>query len=85
MRYRQSVHIDGNSLDDLFRLPCVYGIRKDSKADFVIHLFGDTHNGNVKWGDCDTAEIGDWLCEDYEGRWHCLKDEEYKKTAICEK
>lgn len=78
MRFKQAIHIEGNSLGDLFQIPCVFGIRKDGKGGFVIHLFGDTYNGHVQWGEYNIADIGDWLCEDYEGRWHCLKDEEYK-------
>lgn len=76
------VKIEGKNVNDIFRLPCVFGVRKDSCDDFVVMLFGDTRNMNVQWGSENVAHIGDWLCEDENGTWYVLKDSDYKtRTA----
>lgn len=70
--YGTMVHVEGRSIGDLFRLPCVRAITKNKylkdKGPITVFLF------NLK-----TAYIGDWICEDGEGEWNVLTEEEYNK------
>lgn len=73
MRYKQTIQI-GDNVTDIMRLPCVSGCKKlDDKNGFEWLEY------QIKGSDSETAEKSDWLCEDYDGRWHCLSDEEYQK------
>ena len=66
MKYKQSIKIEFKCLEDLFRLPCVIGLKKFQNADggIVVELLphmmanNDTH-----------AYRGQWLCERYDGKW----------------
>jgi hypothetical protein len=31
------------------------------------------------------VEKGDWICQDHDGKWHGLSDEEYRKEVINER
>ena len=63
-------------------LPCVMQCRKVDLEPMkvVYHLFGDTKARHIQWGDPAIANEGDWICEDYDGRWHLLTDDDYQKT-----
>ena len=63
-RYRTIIHIDGNSIDDVFRLPCVFSCHKEPDGTLCYLLYDWDSNGNYI-----QARTGDLLCEDYEGRW----------------
>ena len=76
MRFKQAIQI-GSHIDDIFKLPCVFSALKASKG-IVYTLFGDTIAEMYNVGDKIIAYQGDWLCEDYEGHWHLLSDDEYK-------
>ena len=79
MRYKQAIQI-GDNVTDIMKLPCVLGAMKKSYNPAVIYyiLFGDIITKRVQWGEAVTAYTGDWLCEDYDGRWHLRNDKEYK-------
>ena len=77
----QCIKIEGKNVNDIFRLPCVLGVRKDGYRGFVVILFGDTRNKYVRWGEDNIARIGDWLCEGDRGVWHVLSDSDYKRLS----
>lgn len=79
MKYKQAIQI-GDNVTDIMKLPCVLGARKKTYNPAVIYyiLFGDVITKRVQWGETVKAYTGDWLCEDYDGRWYLLNDKEYK-------
>lgn len=71
MKFRRAIQI-GDNVTDILKLPCVKGVEKcDDKAGFEWMEY------ILKSG--DHAEKGDWLCEDSNGKWHALSDEEYSE------
>ena len=79
MKIKQAIQI-GDNVTGIMRLPCVLGAMKMTYNPAVIYyiLFGDVITKCVQWGETVKAYNGDWLCEDYDGRWHLLSDKEYK-------
>ena len=80
MRFKQAIQI-GSHIDDIFKLPCVFCARKGSsyaRDGIEYSLVENTISERYKLGDKIIAYQGDWLCEDYDGQWHLLSDEEYK-------
>lgn len=79
MKFKQAIQI-GSNVTDIMKLPCVLGAMKKMYDPPVIYyiLFGDTITKRVQWVETVTAYTGDWLCEDYDGRWYLLNDKEYK-------
>lgn len=70
--YRQKVHIDGKSIEDIMRLPCVRGCEKsrlEGYYNFTFYPLSMAHPLVV-------ASTGDVLCEDYEGQWHVIRNGE---------
>lgn len=86
MRFRQAIHIEGRNVGDILALPCVMGCTKTSAVgeplQVVYTLFGDTIAPRIRWGATATAGQGDWLCEDYHGRWHALSDKDYQEMVV---
>ena len=73
-RFRQAIHI-GRNITDIMALPCVTAcLKKNDKQDFEWMEY--IINGDEE----QRANEGDWLCEDYDGRWHLLTDDDYQKT-----
>lgn len=72
-KFRQAIKI-GRNITSIFNLPCIFSCHKgaDMKPVFLLNDWDD--NGNYI-----EARIGDWLCEDHEGKWSVLSNEEYKK------
>ena len=64
MEYRQTIRIEGRSIDDIFKLPCVYSCHKeaDGRLCYILYDWDDK-------GQYIKAHVGDTLCEDYEGKW----------------
>ena len=81
MRYKQAIQI-GRNINGIFYLPCVYQICKNSETNTIdiwvyLHcLSEEAKKSGRKYS--FIAHIGDWLCEDYEGKWHLLTDKEYR-------
>ncbi|MBQ9532651.1 MAG: hypothetical protein IJR71_01625 [Prevotella sp.] len=70
MRFKQAVRI-GSNVTDIMKLECVKCVTKQpcpETTGYKYHLY----DGNI-------AVKGDWLCEDYAGQWHILKDNEYQQ------
>ena len=70
MRLRQSIHIQGKCIEDIFNLPCIASIHKENNS-YYYYLT----NGYI-------AHLGDWLCEDYNGNWSILSDKQYKSLKL---
>lgn len=73
MEFRQAIRI-GHSIEGIFKLPCIAAIRKDIFGEAFYELYGflmHDNNGAV-------AREGDWVCEDYDGKWHLITNEEYE-------
>lgn len=80
MRYKQAIQI-GSNVTDIIKLQCVISAHKNAVVheSFIYYkLFGDTITSMFALGETVIAYSGDWLCEDYDGRWHLLNDKEYK-------
>ena len=74
MNFKQAIKI-GRGIEDVFRLPCVAAIRKDIFGAAFYDLYGFImHDGRSV-----SAREGDWICEDNEGKWHLLTNEEYEQ------
>lgn len=76
MRFKQCIQIS-RTIEGIFKLPCIAAVRKD--------IFGapffDTYGFIMYDGKSVSARDGDWLCEDYDNRWHLLTNEEYKSLT----
>ena len=71
--YKIRIQVCRNATD-ILNLPCVMGCHKDENDDLVYILYD--------WDECGQyveARKGDWLCEDYDGRWHVLSESELQK------
>lgn len=75
MKFIRSIQISDN-VTDIMRLPCISGCKKlDDKNGFE-WLEYQTRGCNS-----EIAEKGDWLCQDPNGDWHVLSDEEHRKEV----
>lgn len=64
---RQKIHFTGKNINDIFFLPCVCGVMKmDGDEPFLILRDGLSDGSHY-------AGIGDWLVEEYCGKWHVEK------------
>lgn len=70
MRLRQSIHIEGKCIEDIFNLPCITSIHKENNS-YCYYLT----NGHI-------AHLGDWLYEDYNGNWSVLSNEQHKLLVL---
>ena len=71
--FRQTIRI-GRNITSFFNLPCIFSCHKgsDMKPVFLLNDWDDS-------GNYIEARIGDWLCEDHEGKWSVLSNDDYKK------
>ena len=76
MKFKQCIQI-GRTIEGIFRLPCIASIRKDIFGA----AFFDTYGFVMHDGKSVSAREGDWLCVDYNNRWHLLTNEEYKSLT----
>ena len=62
-KVKQAIHV-GRHVTDLMRLPCVYSCHKEADGTLCYLLYDWDEKGQyVK------AHEGQWLCEDYDGKW----------------
>lgn len=73
-KFKQAIHLEGRCINDVFKLPCVYSCHKEAEGGLCYLLYDWDDDGNYI-----EARIGDWLCEDEEGKWHVMSNEEYKE------
>ncbi len=69
--YKQCIQIK-NNVTDIMKLPCVFSCHKmnDHELEYLLYDWD-------KQGQYIAAHQGDWLCEDYQGKWHVLTNEEH--------
>lgn len=65
--YKQAIHI-GTNVTDIMRLPCVIACFKQPRGGCTYLYEIDTAD-NPRY-----AAQGEWLCEDYNGEWHIVKE-----------
>lgn len=78
MRIKQSIHIEGKSIDDILRLPCVKSCEKTAVAGIYKFRFFAVMMAHP--APLQSAWTGDYLIEDENGKWHVLNEDLYKKT-----
>ena len=77
--FKQTIRI-GRGIEGIFRLPCVAAVRKDIFGAAFFDLYGFImHDGKNA-----VARQGDWICEDYKGKWWLLTNEEYEQLKTTE-
>ena len=72
--FKQAIRI-GRNIEGIFNLPCVWTIRKDVFGVAFFELYGFL----MQDGKSRIAREGDWLCEDYKGRWTLFTNEDYEQ------
>ena len=79
-KFKQAIRI-GKDLNSIFKLRCVSSIGKVlSLCVPCFHLYpGLMWDYKEDLTHKHTAHVGDWLCEDEEGHWHILSNEDYQK------
>ena len=70
--YKQCIHLEGKSINEVFALPCIVSIAKCKVSRRKKSIRYCLSNGYV-------AYVGDWLCEDENGNWYVLSDYEYNE------
>lgn len=68
-KYRQVIHVEGKSIEDIFYLPCILSVGK-FEGSVVYYGLSDPDDALTGF----SLRVGDYLCEDQEGRWSVLKD-----------
>ena len=71
--FKLAIQVDDKA-KDIFRLPCIQGLFKGCQGNDVYVLTPGTISRSC------FATMGDWLCEDHEGKWHCLTDRAYRRA-----
>ena len=70
--YKTIIRIEGRSIDDIMRLPCVKSCEKTSIDGIVRYRFYPLCLAHpFEYAD---AETGDVLTEDREGKWHIFRN-----------
>lgn len=81
MNVKRAIQV-GRNLSDIFNLPCVYQIVKSEDTGGIevwIYLRYLRHEEEKRREYSFIAHIGDWLCEDDDGLWRVLSDDEYEQ------
>ena len=81
IRYKQAIQI-GHNITDNMQVPCVMECTKrdNLRGGHRIEYYYTLDPSKMVPREWQYAHLGDWLCEDYDGRWHLLTDEEYQET-----
>lgn len=79
-KYKTIIHIEGRSIEDVFRLPCVSGCEKTSVSGVVRFTFYPLSMAHPS--QFQTAMTDDTLCEDESGKWHILRTVNGKQVEI---
>ena len=78
-KFAQSIQV-GNNVTSIMRLPCVTSCHKQNDMqglEWLEYVINGDENQRV--------EKGDWICQDHDGKWHGISDEEYRKEVINER
>lgn len=76
-RFKTIIHIEGRSVDDIMRLPCVKSVEKTAIID--IYKFRFFASLMAHPAPLQSAYTGNVLAEDHEGKWHVLREDDLKK------
>lgn len=87
VKFKQAVQI-GDNVTDIMKLRCISYVSKNPQPPkgYEITYYYYLYPG-LMWDyreDLSHKHValkGDWLCEDYDGRWHILKDYEYQQIV----
>lgn len=72
--FKQAIRVT-NDATYILRLDCVYSCHKEGKDKHLVYLLYDWND----YGEYTKAHIGDWLCQDNQGKWKVLTNEQYRK------
>ena len=72
--YKQCIQI-GNDVTNIMKLPCIFSCHKMNEYDLEYLMYDWDKNGQYI-----ALHKGDWVCEDYNGKWHKLTNEEYRRN-----
>lgn len=74
-KFRQRIQV-GRNVTGIMRLPCVFSCYKEGGRGGIVYVL-------MEWdsdGNRLEARQGDWLCEDYDGRWTVKKCDRDERT-----
>lgn len=74
-KFVQAIQVGGN-VTGIMRLPCVTACLKLNNKNGLEWL-----EYVINGDDNQRVEQGDWICQDQDGRWHGMSDEEYRKEV----
>lgn len=72
--FKQAIRVTDDATY-ILRLDCVYSCHKEGKDKHLVYLLYDWND----YGEYTKVHIGDWLCQDNQGKWHKLTNEQYGK------
>ena len=67
-KVKQAIHV-GRQATDLMRLPCVYSCHKEADGTLCYLLYDWDEQGCYV-----EVHEGQWLCEDYNGKWTVMDE-----------
>lgn len=78
--FRQAVQV-GNDITGIMKLPCVTECRKRDmyRHRHVIEYYYTLDPFKMALKGWQFAHVGEWLCEDSDGKWHLLTDDAYQE------
>lgn len=81
IKFKQAIRV-GNNIEHIFNLPCVCQINKINNSKEIevwIYLSYKRVEIERRRKYDFIANVGDWLCEDEDGKWLVLTNWEYEK------
>ena len=76
MNFKQTIHIEGRCIEDILRLRCIRSCEKTAIVGIYKFKFFPLLMAHP--AQFQSAYTG-YLCEDYDGRWHVMNEDTYKK------
>lgn len=80
-KFQKAIQVPRHVSQSVMDLPCVESFHKSGNGGYYYVLYWIHMHDNTR---CKYAHPGEWLCEDYDGKWHVLTDDEYKKLQARE-
>jgi len=81
MKYKQAIRVNG-SVDDIMKLPCVRSCTKVYSSTGMYYKFGFYPLSMVHSHPYNQAVQGDWICQNQNGKWDVLSNEEYRRNEV---
>ena len=82
MKFKKATRI-GDNVSDIMKLRCVSYVTKNPDYGVGYHYCmypGLLHEYKNGISNRYIGHKGDWICEDYNGEWYILTDEEYQRN-----